>query len=160
NGQGTASAFETGDRAGCDRKRGRFTLVPVGWLAARDSQHRKGNPGGIIPRGSRDPGHDPLLRDQRLSRLVPVLQESPNVRSHTTDRCCGVGIRRLDRRRRADPWSGPGTATSATRRPFSPEPAVSPDRNEIAFASGGDIWTAPLSGGDARLLVSHVATES
>ena len=51
-------------------------------------------------------------------------------------------------------------APNATPRPYFTEPAVSPDRNEIAFASGGDIWTAPLSGGDARLLVSHVATES
>jgi Tol biopolymer transport system component len=40
------------------------------------------------------------------------------------------------------------------------EPALSPDHSEIAFVSGGDIWTVPSSGGEARLLVSHPATES
>lgn len=40
------------------------------------------------------------------------------------------------------------------------EPAISPDRAEIAFTSGGDIWTVPFAGGDARLLVSHPASES
>ena len=45
-------------------------------------------------------------------------------------------------------------------RPYFTEPAISPDRIEIAFASGGDIWTVPLAGGDARLLVSHAANES
>ena len=40
------------------------------------------------------------------------------------------------------------------------EPAISPDRTEIALVSGGDIWTVPASGGEARLLVSHEATES
>ncbi|MGB8507675.1 MAG: DPP IV N-terminal domain-containing protein, partial [Pyrinomonadaceae bacterium] len=44
-------------------------------------------------------------------------------------------------------------------RPYFYEPAISPDRSEIAFVSGGDIWTVPSSGGDARLLVSHPATE-
>lgn len=40
------------------------------------------------------------------------------------------------------------------------EPSFSPDRKEIAFVSGGDIWTVPSSGGTASLLVSHPATES
>ena len=40
------------------------------------------------------------------------------------------------------------------------EPGISPDGAEIAFVSGGDIWTVPSSGGEARLLVSHPATES
>lgn len=40
------------------------------------------------------------------------------------------------------------------------EPSLSPDHTEIAFVSGGDIWTVPFSGGDARLLISHPATES
>src|SRR5215475_10950928 len=44
--------------------------------------------------------------------------------------------------------------------PSFSEPAVSPNRGEIAFVSGGDIWTAPVGGGEARLLVSHPATES
>lgn len=40
------------------------------------------------------------------------------------------------------------------------EPAMSPDRREIAFVSGGDIWTVSSNGGTASLLVSHPATES
>ena len=39
------------------------------------------------------------------------------------------------------------------------EPSISPDRTEIAFVSGGDIWTVPAGGGEARLLVSHEANE-
>ncbi|MBS1857513.1 MAG: PD40 domain-containing protein [Acidobacteria bacterium] len=46
------------------------------------------------------------------------------------------------------------------QQPYFTEPAVAPDRGEIAFVSGGDIWTAPLAGGEAHLLVSHPATES
>src|SRR5918912_3481554 len=45
-------------------------------------------------------------------------------------------------------------------RPYLYEPSISPDRKEIAFVSGGDIWTVPAEGGEARLLVSHPATES
>src|SRR6185503_12476587 len=44
--------------------------------------------------------------------------------------------------------------------PSFAEPAISPDRSEIAFVSGGDIWTVPAAGGEARLLVSHPANES
>ncbi|HZH30668.1 MAG TPA: S41 family peptidase [Pyrinomonadaceae bacterium] len=44
--------------------------------------------------------------------------------------------------------------------PYFTEPSVAPDRSEIAFVSGGDIWTVPLAGGEARLLVSHAANES
>ena len=40
------------------------------------------------------------------------------------------------------------------------EPGLSPDGREIAFVSGGDIWTVPVTGGEARLLVSHPANES
>src|SRR6478609_3651122 len=47
-----------------------------------------------------------------------------------------------------------------TPRPSFAEPAISPDGSEIAFVSGGDIWTVPAAGGEARLLVSHTATES
>ena len=39
------------------------------------------------------------------------------------------------------------------------EPSISPDRTEVALVSGGDIWTVPASGGEARLLVSHEANE-
>ena len=37
---------------------------------------------------------------------------------------------------------------------------MAPDGSEIAFVSGGDIWTVPAAGGEARLIVSHAATES
>lgn len=40
------------------------------------------------------------------------------------------------------------------------EPSLSPDRKEIAFVSGGDIWSVDASGGAARLLVSHPANEA
>ncbi len=53
------------------------------------------------------------------------------------------------------------TATTAPAAvPYFTEPALAPDRTEIAFVSGGDIWTVPAAGGAARLLVSHPATES
>lgn len=39
------------------------------------------------------------------------------------------------------------------------EPGISPDGQEISFVTGGDIWTVPTIGGQARLLVSHDATE-
>jgi Tol biopolymer transport system component len=44
--------------------------------------------------------------------------------------------------------------------PYFTEPSLSPDRREIAFVSGGDVWTASAEGGTAQLLVSHPATES
>ena len=44
--------------------------------------------------------------------------------------------------------------------PSLSEPAISPDGKEIAFVSGGDIWTVPAAGGEAHLLVTHPATES
>src|SRR6476660_8423300 len=44
--------------------------------------------------------------------------------------------------------------------PTFAEPGISPDHSEIAFTSGGDIWTVPVAGGVARLLVSHPANES
>jgi Tol biopolymer transport system component len=40
------------------------------------------------------------------------------------------------------------------------EPGISADGSTIAFVNGGDIWEVPAAGGDARLLVSHPATES
>ena len=53
-------------------------------------------------------------------------------------------------------WALPG----AGPQPYFAEPSISPDGAEIAFVSGGDIWTVPAAGGEARLLVSHPATES
>jgi Tol biopolymer transport system component len=60
-------------------------------------------------------------------------------------------------------WFAP-VRTGAEAQGASPlfvasEPGLSPDGSEIAFASGGDIWSVPSSGGEARLLVSHEATE-
>ncbi|HSE31284.1 MAG TPA: S41 family peptidase [Pyrinomonadaceae bacterium] len=54
------------------------------------------------------------------------------------------------------------TTTPATIQPqaYFTEPALSPDRKEIAFVSGGDIWTVPSTGGVAALLVSHAANEA
>jgi Tol biopolymer transport system component/C-terminal processing protease CtpA/Prc len=40
------------------------------------------------------------------------------------------------------------------------EPGLSADGSEIAFVSGGDIWTVPASGGEARLLVSSAANDT
>ena len=60
-----------------------------------------------------------------------------------------------------------GTAAFTQSPPAAPaplpsfaEPSLSPDRKEIAFVSGGDIWTVPAQGGEARLLISHEASES
>src|SRR5262249_61033092 len=44
--------------------------------------------------------------------------------------------------------------------PYFTEPSVSPGGSEIGFVSGGDIWTAPPNGGEARLLVTSPAPDS
>ena len=54
--------------------------------------------------------------------------------------------------------AGPSWAVEA--RPSLAEPTLSPDGKEIAFASGGDIWTVPAQGGLAHLLITDPATES
>jgi Tol biopolymer transport system component/C-terminal processing protease CtpA/Prc len=55
---------------------------------------------------------------------------------------------------------GSGIIIFAEPRPYFTEPSLSPDRKEIAFVSGGDIWTVPATGGVASLLVSHAANEA
>ena len=55
---------------------------------------------------------------------------------------------------------GVTVAHAQPARPYFTEPSLSPDRKEIAFVSGGDVWTVPSTGGVAALLVSHPATES
>ena len=52
------------------------------------------------------------------------------------------------------------SVASAQGLPSFYEPGISPDGSEIAFVSGGDIWTVPATGGAARLLVAHSAHES
>ena len=51
-------------------------------------------------------------------------------------------------------------AMAQTALPSLSDPAISPDGREIAFVSGGDIWTVAAAGGEAHLLVTHSATES
>ena len=61
------------------------------------------------------------------------------------------------------PVPGAGAGRSAARPqaasgvPSLAEPSLSPDRSEIAFESGGDIWTVSSQGGVAHLLVSDPA---
>jgi Tol biopolymer transport system component len=52
------------------------------------------------------------------------------------------------------------TARAIQPQAYFTEPTLSPDRKEIAFVSGGDIWTVPATGGVAALLVSHPANEA
>ncbi|MDQ1592258.1 MAG: tricorn protease [Pyrinomonadaceae bacterium] len=60
----------------------------------------------------------------------------------------------------APPRSPATTNAPPQAVPYFTEPTLAPDRSEIAFVSGGDIWTVALAGGEARLLVSHAANES
>ena len=50
--------------------------------------------------------------------------------------------------------------TGQDSRPSFYEPGISPDGNEIAFVHGGDIWTVPATGGEARVLIAHEEEES
>ena len=52
------------------------------------------------------------------------------------------------------------TSFAQSSKPSLATPSISPDGKEIAFASGGDIWTVPSGGGEARLLISNPADES
>src|SRR5215510_3920105 len=45
-------------------------------------------------------------------------------------------------------------------QPAFAEPGIAPDGSDIAFVSGGDIWTVPSSGGEARLLISNAANDT
>ena len=70
--------------------------------------------------------------------------------------CAGVAVvAAIAQQQSAQP--GP-PADRATLFAFS-EPGISPDGREIAFSSGGDVWSVPASGGDARLLVADAATD-
>jgi tricorn protease len=92
--------------------------------------------------GAERPQEDPMYRPFR--RLTPLCLASAAV---------------------AAAWLAPVSAQHGAQPPASPvaafaEPGISPDGTEIAFVSGGDIWTVPTRGGEAHLLVSHAATES
>lgn len=52
------------------------------------------------------------------------------------------------------------TAQPVKPIPSFSEPSVAPDGKEIAFVSGGDIWTVSSQGGEANLLISHSSFES
>src|SRR3954447_9351790 len=52
------------------------------------------------------------------------------------------------------------TRPAPAAKPAFAEPGLSPDGTEIAFVSGGDIWTVPSAGGEARLLISNAANDS
>lgn len=59
--------------------------------------------------------------------------------------------------------SGPAPAAAQAGTvglPSLAEPGISPDGSEIAFVSGGDIWTVSSRGGAARLLIANSADES
>jgi hypothetical protein len=47
-----------------------------------------------------------------------------------------------------------------TPRPAFAEPSIAPDGSEIAFVSGGDIWTVSAAGGQARLPISHAPNDT
>lgn len=52
------------------------------------------------------------------------------------------------------------TVSHAQPATYMTEPSLSPDRKEIAFVAGGDVWSVASDGGAASLLVSHPANES
>ncbi len=49
-------------------------------------------------------------------------------------------------------------AQDAAGTPSFGEPSISPDHSEIAFVSGGNVWSVPAAGGVARLLVAFDGT--
>lgn len=59
----------------------------------------------------------------------------------------------------AGAWLGSSAEAQDARSSFY-EPGISPDGSEIAFVHGGDIWTVPADGGDARVLIAHEEEES
>ncbi len=57
-------------------------------------------------------------------------------------------------------WLAPVVGQTPAPQLSFAEPGISPDGREIAFVSGGDIWTVPAAGGDAHLIVATDANES
>ena len=56
--------------------------------------------------------------------------------------------------------TAPQTRPGRTPQAAFAEPSIAPDGSEIAFVSGGDIWTVPAAGGEARLLISNPANDT
>jgi tricorn protease len=56
-------------------------------------------------------------------------------------------------------WAQPAFAQEPAEKPVLAEPSLSADGQLVAFASGGDIWEAPASGGVAHLIVTGPASE-
>ena len=54
----------------------------------------------------------------------------------------------------------PLLAQEPAATPSFATPGISPDGSEIAFVNGGDIWTVPAAGGEARILIAHPGIES
>src|SRR6187455_2891304 len=72
--------------------------------------------------------------------------------------CCVAALAATGASGLSRPLQSPASSGTAHAYAFA-EPGISPDGREIAFTSGGDIWTVPAGGGEARLLVAHEATE-
>lgn len=60
----------------------------------------------------------------------------------------------------AVPGRAAGEAAPVLPIPSFSQPAVSPDGSTLVFSAGGDLWSVPLAGGTARLLVAHPAQDS
>jgi tricorn protease len=56
--------------------------------------------------------------------------------------------------------AGAQSAPQLEPLPSFGDPGIAPDGSEIAFVSGGDIWTVPTGGGQARLLISNPANDT
>ena len=52
------------------------------------------------------------------------------------------------------------SGSAPSPKPAFAEPGIAPDGSDVAFVSGGDIWTVPAGGGEARLLISHAANDT
>lgn len=60
----------------------------------------------------------------------------------------------------AVPAAAADKASEVRPLPSFSQPAVSPDGSSLVFSAGGDLWSVPLAGGTARLLVAHPAHDS
>ncbi|HEY4442121.1 MAG TPA: S41 family peptidase [Candidatus Elarobacter sp.] len=60
----------------------------------------------------------------------------------------------------AVPFAAARAQDATAALPSLAEPSISPDHSEIAFVSGGDIWSVPAGGGVARLLASTAGAAS